>query len=422
MTTASKEAGVRPPAQLAGRRRAAYRALTVADLRGLARLGFDATLGVTDLVEQMHVTIGAWSAPLGPVRALRTRGITGLVYDGVRGATRLLALGTDASLRLIDPRGASAAPEPKREAVLAALNGIWGDHLEASGNALAIPMSFRIDGRCIEVTTDGLNAALPEATGRIAILVHGLCMNDLQWRRKGHHHGAMLARELGYTVLALHYNSGLHISDNGERFAALLEHLIAQWPRSVEELVLVGHSMGGLVVRSACQVAEEKHLAWRARLTRLVCMGTPHHGAVLERGGHLVDTILGLSPYAAPFARLGQARSAGITDLRYGNVRRSDWAGRHPHEQKHDDRTPTPLPSGVQAYLLAATTAAEPRGLRHAVIGDGLVAVGSAWGEHRDKALALAVPASHRSLITGTSHWNLLNHPAAADALRRWLA
>lgn len=397
-------------------------ALTLGDLRGLARLGIDATVGVTDLVEHMHRTIGDWALPMGRPRDRRTRGITGAVYGTIRGTTRLIGRGADASLRLLEPRGRQRRLSPKREAALAVVNGVWGDHLEASGNALAIPMSLRVEGRRIELTAAGLEAALPNATGRIAVLLHGLCMNDLQWRRNGHHHGAMLARELGYTVLALHYNSGLHVSDNGERFAALLEELIGSWPRPVDELVLVGHSMGGMVARSACDVAESRQLGWRARLTRLVCMGTPHHGAVLERGGHRIDSALGLSPYTAPFARLGKARSAGITDLRYGNVRRSDWEGRHPYDQKHDDRTPMPLPAGVQVYLLAATTAAEPRGLRHAVIGDGLVTLASAWGEHRDQRLALAVPASHKRLITEASHWDLLSRPEAADLLRRWLA
>jgi len=422
LTTAHHRTGLQPARPETSKRKTQSLPVTVADLRGLARLGFDATLGVTDLVEQMHRTIGSWAAPLGTVRATRTRGIIGFVYSSIRGTTGLLARGADASLRLFERSMSETTPEPRREAVLAAINGVWGDHLDASGNSLAIPMALRVNGRRIEITERGLRSALPDATGRIAILLHGLCMNDLQWQRQGHHHGGMLARELGYTVLALNYNSGLHISENGERLAAMLEELLAHWPRAVEELVLIGHSMGGLVARSACHAAEDRQLDWRSRLTRLVCMGTPHHGAMLERGGHLVDTILEVSPYAAPFARLGKARSAGITDLRFGNIRRSDWSGRHPHEQKRDDRRPTPLPAGVEVFLLAATTATEPRGLRHAVIGDGLVTLASAWGEHRDRALALAVPASHRHLITGASHWDLLSHPGAADALRRWLA
>lgn len=358
--------------------------MTLGDLRGLLRLGFEATIGVTDLVEQMHRTIGDWSPPLGRARVARTRGITGMVYRGIRGTTRLIARTTDASLRLLEPVGDEAPLSPHREAALAIINGTWGDHLESSDNALAIPMAFRLDGQRLELTATALRRALPDASGRIAVLVHGLCMNDLQWQRAGHHHGAMLAREFGYTVLALHYNSGLHVSDNGERFADMLEELVDHWPRQVAELVLVGHSMGGLLARSACHVAERRKLAWRARLTRLVCLGTPHHGATLERGGHVIDSLFGLSPYAAPFARLGRVRSAGITDLRFGNIRRSDWKGRQPCDQTHDDRKPTPLPSGVHVFLLAATTAAEARDLRHALVGDGLVTLDSAWGDGMD--------------------------------------
>jgi len=394
----------------------------LSDIRGVLRLGSDATVGITDLVEQMHLTITDRALPLGRPRSGRTSGITGVVYRTVRGVTRLASWGLDSSLRasegLLRPGPSSAA----REAALAVINGVWGDHLAATANPLAIPMSIRVQGRPVELSDEGLKSALPRAGGRIALLIHGLCMNDLQWRRDGHDHGAMLARELGYTSLALHYNSGRHISENGDELAGLLEQLVAGWPVAVDELVIVGHSMGGLVARSACLAAEKLGLSWRKRLTRLACLGTPHHGALLERGGHRVDTLLELSPYVAPFARLGKARSAGITDLRFGNVRHEDRGGRHRHEQKHDDRLPTPLPTGVDVYCVAATTAEHPRGVRHALIGDGLVTVASAWGEHRERRLALAVPASHRLLVTKAGHLDLLSRDEVAQALRHWLA
>ena len=396
--------------------------LRLSDVRGVVKLGSDATVAITGLVEQMHLTIADRALPLGRPRSGRTGGITGVVYRSVRGVTRLAAWGLDSSLRASEGLVRSSPSSAAREAALAVINGVWGDHLAATANPLAIPMSFRVHGRSLDLSADGLSSALPRPGGRIALLIHGLCMNDLQWRRNGHDHGEMLARELGYTSLALHYNSGRHISDNGEELAGLLEQLVACWPVAVDELVIVGHSMGGLVARSACLAAEKKGLSWRKRLTRLACLGTPHHGALLERGGHLVDTLLELSPYVAPFARLGKARSAGITDLRFGNVRHEDWAGRHRHDQKHDDRLPTPLPKGVGVYCVAATTAEHPRGMRHALVGDGLVTLASAWGEHREKRLALAVPASHRLLVTKTNHLDLLSRDEVAQALRGWLA
>ncbi len=389
----------------------------LAQLRGLARLGFDATQGVVGVVEQMHRTISDRAWPLAAGRAPRTTGLTGAVYGAVRGTTGLLGSGVNQTLRLLESWLPDGTASPGREAAQAVLNGIWGDHLAATGNPLAIPMSLRVNGRPVQLTPEGLRAALPQATGRIAVLVHGLCMNDLQWRRQGHHHGDVLSGKLGYTVLALHYNTGLPIADNGAQLAACLQDLVAAWPVPLRELALVGHSMGGLVARSSVSQtdAQPDVPAWRQKLTKLVCLGTPHQGAMLESGGRLIDSGLELSPYLAPFARLGKTRSAGINNLHDGSVR-------------------APWPAGVQVGLLAATTAEKAHGLRHALIGDGLVTVASAWGEHRDPARALKAAsddkrrqstpalAPQKRLITQANHWDLLSHPQAAEALRNWLA
>ncbi|HEX6706153.1 MAG TPA: alpha/beta hydrolase [Albitalea sp.] len=413
-------ASERTPATVTPVRR---RPLTVPDVRGLWQLGIDAGIGITDLVEQMHGTIAAQRAPLGEPHRTGTRGVTGFVYGSVRGGMRLVGRGVDRALQWLDEPNGHAGVVPRREAVLAAANGLWGDHLAASGNPLAIRMSLRVDGRTVGPGRGGLAEAFPAARDRVAVLVHGLCMNDLQWERQGHHHGRVLQQELGCSVAAVHYNTGLHVSHNGARLASVLERLVQDWPVPLRELLLVGHSMGGLVARSAIWQAERQSLAWRERLRALVCLGTPHHGALLERGGHLVDTVLEMSPYFAPFASIGKARSAGITDLRWGNVRDEDWQGRDPHhDQSQDDRVAMPLPAGVAVYLLAATTVAQPRGLRHALVGDGLVTVASAWGEHRDPVRALGVSASHKRLITQANHWDLLSRPEATDALRAWLA
>src|SRR5215218_8297018 len=316
----------------------------LSDLRGLARMATDATLGVTDLVEAVHQDISQSVArPLGMPR----HGIAGLVYGGVRGVTRLVGGGVDALL-----------------APLAARPGVLGDHLEASGNPLAIPMS--------------LKAALPEAGGKVVVLAHGLCMNDLQWRRRGHDHGRALARDLGYTPVYLHYNSGLHTSINGRAFAGRLETLVRSWPVPVEELVIVGHSMGGLISRSALHYAASAGHEWPRRLRKIVFLGTPHHGAALERGGNGVDAILEALPYAARFARLGKIRSAGITDLRYGNLLDEDWEKRDRFEPARDDRRAVPLPADVECYAMAATTGKKTGDLNDRFLGDGLVSVSSA--------------------------------------------
>jgi pimeloyl-ACP methyl ester carboxylesterase len=285
--------------------------------------------------------------------------------------------------------------------------------MAATGNPLAIPMSLRIAGQPWQ-------AGLQQPTGKLLVLVHGLAMNDLQWQREGHDHGQMLARELGCTPLYLHYNSGRHVSQNGREFSAQLDALVANWPVPVQELVIVAHSMGGLVTRSAGHVGAGA--AWMRQLRKIVFLGTPHHGAPLERGGRLVDAVFGISPYVAPFARLSKARSAGITDLRYGNLQDADWQHRDRHTQKRDDRLPTPMPEGVQIYLVAATKAKTAGGLHSRVVGDGLVPLASALGEHRNPALALHVPPSHRMVLTQANHWDLLSRPDIAEQLKQWLA
>nr|WP_246312037.1 alpha/beta hydrolase [Aquabacterium terrae] len=392
----------------------------------MSRLGVEGVLGLTDVVEAMHHTIASRAGIVGPAPAGRTRGITGAVYGAVRGTTRLVGHAADALFGALPHGGEADHRSPRREATIAALNGVWGDHLAETANPLALPMRLRSEGRALALNAASL-AALPRPPHgrRLLVLVHGLCMNDLQWQRKGHDHGCWLARELGYTPLYLHYNTGRHVSQNGRDLAALLERLVAGWPVPVDELVLLGHSMGGLIARSACHAATQSDQAWLSSLKALVFLGTPHHGAALERGGRLVDALFGFSPYAAPIGRVGTSRSAGITDLRFGNLQDADWQGRERRDQRHDDRQPTPLPTGVPAYALAGTLARTlperaPR-LRDRLIGDGLVSPASALGDHDDPALALALPAAHRRVLTDCSHWDLLDRPEAAAQLCDWL-
>jgi hypothetical protein len=387
---------------------------TGADLHGLAQLGIDGVLGVVDLVEAMHHTIGQRPGVLGAAPAGRTRGITGAVYGTVRGTTRLVRGALDPVLGAFARATHSPHTSPQREAVVAALNGVWGDHLAGTRNPLAIPMTLRQAGQ-------PLAAPGPDAARRLVILVHGLCMNDLQWRRRGHDHGAALARDLGVGALYLYYNSGRHVSENGRDFAALLQRLVSEWPVPVEELVIVGHSMGGLVARSACHYGEAAGHRWRPLLRTLVFLGTPHHGAPLERGGRAVDALFRASPYVAPFGRLGRVRSAGITDLRFGNVLDADWSGRDRHDQRHDDRRPLPLPSGVACCAIAGCLAERAQGVRARLVGDGLVPVESALGEHADPARDLAFPPSRRRVFTSTGHWDLLSRVDVYEQVRKWI-
>jgi pimeloyl-ACP methyl ester carboxylesterase len=395
------------------------------DLRGISRLAVDATAGVTDLVEAMHHNIARAPGLLGVPAQGGTRGITGLVYRSIRGVTRLVGGGMDAVFSAIVPRLAEDSSSPGREATLAALNGVLGDHLAASRNPLAIPMRLRREGRPLESETSPA-AAIPQPGGKLLVLAHGLCLNDLQWNRNGHDHGAALARDLDYTPVYLHYNSGLHISTNGRAFAGLLESLVQRWPVPLEEIAIIGHSMGGMVARSACHYGSVEGHVWPRHLKKLVFLGTPHHGSPLERGGNWVDTLLGASPYTAPLARLGKIRSAGITDLRHGNLLDEDWAGRDRFERARDSRRPVPLPAGVECYAMAAATGqTEPTtmgGPRNSWPHDGFVPCASALGHHEEPDLTLSLPEPRRWILQGLHHFDLLSQPEAYEKIKEWLA
>lgn len=382
-------------------------ALRLSDLRGFAQLGVAATAGVTDLVEAMHAAIARPHLGLRRAAPVRTAGIAGLVYRSIRGVTGLTGNALDILLTQRWSDNAVGRRSPQREAVLAALNGVLGDHLAATGNPLALPMRLHHAGEPLTLDTDALGDTIPDHGPKLLVLVHGLCMNDLQWTRDGHDHGTMLADALGYTPLYLNYNSGLSIAGNGRRFAELLETLQQQWPVPIDEIAIIGHSMGGLLARSACSHAERLDHVWLKTLRHMVCLGSPHHGAPLERGGNWVDLILSATPFAAPLARVGKIRSAGITDLRHGHT--------------VDARPHTRLPKGVRSYAIAATTGKRLSDLHDRWVGDGLVPVASALGHHPDPDRALPFPKSRQWIAYETNHLELLSDPAVADRLLRWL-
>ncbi len=399
------------------------RSVSLSDLRGCSRLAVEATVGLADLVETVH-----WSVTrlprAGGATPRRTRGITGFVYRAVRQIAQAVGGGIDGALALlapiVDSPAASAPPAPsvQREAAVAALNGVLGDHLEASANPLAIPMQLRRGGRILD--------AAREKGDRIVLLVHGLCRSDLQWRRRGHDHGAALAADLGFTPVYVRYNSGRSVAANGRELSERLEALLQAWPEPVRELVVVAHSLGGLVMRSACHVADgaaAPGLLWRQRLRKIVFLGTPHHGAPLERVGNRVHLALGTTSYTAAFARLGRMRSAGITDLRHGQLIAPPGENRFAH--RSGKGISPPLPRGVACYAVAATRASGGPGATRKLVsdrlGDGLVPVASALGDHADPARALAIPPTRRWVGHGMSHFDLLGHPEVYQRIREWL-
>jgi len=374
------------------------------DVQGAVRLVRDAAVGLTDLIEHTHGSI-LKTPGLGLVAPRVTGGVTRFVYRSVRGVMHLVGHGLDLALGEIAGRQLEKATTLEREAALAALNGVLGDHLADTANPLALKMQFR------------RNESGPKPGGRIVVLIHGLCMSDLQWTRSDHDHGAALARDFGFTPVYLSYNSGLHISTNGRALAESLEALITEWSAPIEDLVIIGHSMGGLVARSACHYGEEADHLWRRKLSKLVFLGTPHHGAPLERIGDWVEGVVVKIPYASGIARLAKIRSAGVTDLRYGALLDEDWSAGDAVRPRI-----VALPQGVCCYAIAASLAAGNAGLKGRLIGDGLVTVASAMGDHRDPARDLRIPADRRWVGAEMGHFDLLSRPEIYEQIARWFA
>ncbi len=394
--------------------------IPVSDIRGYVQLSVEAAIGVTDLTQKVHQTVLDTPGPFGAAARGLTGGITRLIYRGVRGGLHLGGTGADWLLSILDDKVASSS-SPNRDIVLAALNGICGDHLAATANPLAIAMQLVSNGRCLPPERAAIEAVIPSSRGRLAVLAHGLCMSERAWNRADRDHGAELARVLGYTPIYLRYNSGMHISVNGRAFAETLETLTRQWPTQIEELVIIGHSMGGLVARSACFYGEAAGHSWRRHLSKMVFLGTPHHGAPLEQLGAWVDHFIGRIPYAAAFGQIGEARSAGVTDLRFGSLIDEDWRDRDRFELSGDCRRPIPLPEGVACFAIAATQAAAVNTFHDRLIGDGLVPVASALGEHAEPARRLDFDPNRQWIGTEMNHFDLLGGREVFDQIARWL-
>jgi hypothetical protein len=400
----------------------------LSDARGGIQLLADGTRHITGLVGALHGQVQRLAPPLrrrdwldadlpGPANTdglPPARGLAGWISRGIQGTTRLVGDGLDGLLAPLDAAlPAAAPPSPQRDTLVAALNGVLGDHLLRSGNPLALPMQLRQAGVPLNSLAWG-----PTAPARVLLLVHGLCMSDGNWRRNRHDHGQALARALGLAPVYAFYNSGLHISLNGRALSAVLQDLTERWPVALQRLDVVAHSMGGLVLRSALAQAAAAGHTWPARLQTVVFLGTPHHGAPLERAGNWLHRVLHLSPYAAPFTRLSRLRSQGITDLRHGNLLDSDWQGANRFDAR-DRRTPVPLPAGLQAWAVAGTLGAPGR--RGSLVSDGLVTVDSAFGHHHRASLRLNLPPDHCWLASGIGHLDLLADPLVYRKLLGWL-
>lgn len=391
-------------------------------LQGLTRIITDATIEVTDLVEAMHKrVIHPPFLPSTPIQHLITN-IAGFTYKNIKWSTRLIGSGLEKVFKQLSPIFGELKTTTQRAIMRSALNGVVGDYLENTENPLQIKMQFRDQLKAISLDTNSLRKAYSANKSKILLLVHGSCMSDLQWTRKEHNHGIALAKKLGFAPIYLHYNSGRHISTNGQNFNELLEDLVLNWPGPIEEIAILAHSMGGLVIRSALHYGQQQHKKWTKHLQKIIFLGTPHHGAPLEQIGNYIDLVLESIPYTKPLARLAKIRSAGITDLRYGNLVDEDWQDEDRFKLQGDQRKNIPLPNSVECFSIAAATRKKTAPLSSRFIGDRLVTVKSALGQHRKTAKKLNFKEDNTWIAYEHNHLDLLNSPEVYDKIEEWIS
>jgi hypothetical protein len=397
--------------------------VTPAELRATGRLGGSVFAGLVARIERVHQVIADRAfAPAGqagaPVRLVHD-GVARAAYLAVRGAG--LAAGTASGQAgfVLGAGGRPAGAEPAGNLALAVLNAVAGDRLAGDLAPLAIGMAVRANGCDVGPDAEQIAAAFPDATPRIAVFVHGLAETEDSWHRQAGRsvpYGRCLRAEFGYTPVYVRYNTGRHISDSGRDLARLLDGLTAAWPVPVDEILLAGHSMGGLVIRSACHYGREARAAWAGQVRHVFYLGSPHLGAPLARAAGLAGWALGQVPETRPFAALA-AGPAGVKDLRHGYLLDDDWTGCDQDCCLRDHRGDVPLLAGANHYAISATVTADPASPVGAVVGDLLVQPASAHGR-RGPRQHIPFPIELGRGLAGMHHFDLLNHPDVWQAMR----
>ncbi len=340
----------------------------------------------------------------------------------------LILVGADRLLRLL-----TALPGRRSEA-LAVVNGFFGDRLADMGSTLAMPMTLHSGTEVLSLDRDKLSQALPNVTGRIALLVHGLASTESVWGFPGDPdttYGSLLARDHGVTPVSLRYNTGRHISINGREFAKLLHHLVAAWPVPVSDITLIGHSMGGLVIRSACHYASATRpwrglasfrRSWTSKVRRVVLVGVPNTGAPLEVFANLTSAALWSIPFPATrLIGLGlDARSAGIKDLRFGAITDGDWLEQNPYARER----PVPHRRAMlrrAAYLIVVGgLTSDPAHPLERVVGDAFVTTSSASGTLDEATGHGLFPNSTMRMFPKVTHIALAHRPEVYNEIDRW--
>lgn len=385
--------------------------------------------GVTRHIHDIHGGIAErvfWAVGLGVPAARQIRalhdGLAGAVYGGIgaAGASAVRA-GARAAERVRAEEGPPVDASLRGRLAVGALNGAFGDALHRRGNALALPMAVRVGGEIVPLQPDALAGAFPAASPRLAVFLHGLCETEDAWELHAQHHrpyAERLREALGLTPVHVRYNTGRHISENGRELAGLLAGLERAWPVEVSEIALVGHSMGGLVARSATHYGAGSDAI--AKVRHVVSLGSPHHGARLERLAHAAGAAACRLPETRALANALRTRSVGIRDLYHGYLVDEDWQDYDPAAFLVAAGREIPFLTTATHLFVAATVTRDPQAPLGRAFGDLLVSRPSAWAQRGHERVRF--PLENYRHVGGATHLDLLNHPAVGDQLVKWLA
>ena len=395
--------------------------------RGAKGLVFDGIVQITGLVERTILSVGERSTSHleqvpgleSPARLVRTahsaatrftcttirvvaRGVEAVTDLGSEQSVARPALGTSLEQRS-DRTGSMPWALDQLEG---ALNAAIGDFLAVRDNELALALTFRHQGRAI--APQDLSSILIEPTPFVCVFVHGLGTTEWCWTMSPQPYAEgpttyaeRLAADLDATSLFVRYNTGQPVADSGQALSQLLEQLLEFYPGGVERLALIGHSMGGLVARSAALDGRARELRWPSLLGHLVCLGSPHLGAPLERAAHRLHGVFEFVDVAATRV-LGEilgARSRGIHDLGEGLLTKEACS-------------PARI-SGPMYCAVASTVSTDTSGRFAGMVGDMLVPTKSALSER--------VEFDRLKTFGGINHIQLTNHPSIYPTLVQWL-
>lgn len=361
--------------------------------------------------------VGPVARPVFAVSDAVAGGVYAVTGLGVRAGAALAGAIAADRLRANDDHGLSVHDAAKAPTVLAVGHALWGEGFDRVPT-LAPAMHVRRGGRAVPLTTAGVRAAYGPVTGQVAVFVHGWGETDQWWRyaaTKREPYADRLAADLGLTPVLVRYNTGLRVSANGRALGAMLAELVAHWPVAVDRIVLIGHSMGGLVIHSALAQADHD---WASLVTDTVTLGTPHHGAPLARGVQRTDAALSAIDRGRWAADLLGTRSGGLRDLEHGNVVPADWRG-HPSDGL--DRRTHPVARADVRHHAVVAVAPGFAGSVGASVGDLMVTVASAAHAESDSVTSRFAP-DGIAIVRGVTHLGLVNDERVYAALTRWLS